>query len=127
MIYKKKLVVEILSYEKIKVVDNLDIFSEYDDNGIFSTYYKMAYDKLNTLSLNEKIKPLKELMEKTDKVRIETKQKANGCHNDIRFLYTFNTGKNTTERRIYIERSAYALLSMYIQSNQPSTSGAISL
>lgn len=47
--------IEVLNYEKIKVVDNLDIFSEYDDNGIFSTYYKMAYDKLNTLSLNEKI------------------------------------------------------------------------
>ena len=34
------------------------------------------------------------------------------------FLYTFNTGKNTTERRIYIERSAYALLfDVYIKQS----------
>ena len=37
------------------VDDNSDIPSDWQDNGIFSNYYTLAYNKLKTLSLDEKI------------------------------------------------------------------------
>ena len=46
---------KIISYEVI-TVDNLSkIPNDYNDNGIFSTYYLMAYNKLKELTLDEKI------------------------------------------------------------------------
>ncbi len=46
-----------ISYEcKFKQMNKeIDIPKLYDDKGIFSQYYKLAYDKLQTLSLDEKI------------------------------------------------------------------------
>ena len=38
-----------------KMNKNIDIPKLYDDNGLFSQYYKLAYDKLQSLSLDEKI------------------------------------------------------------------------
>ena len=45
---------DVLSYEVISENKNT-IPSNYLDNGIFSDYYVMAYNKLNTMSLDEKI------------------------------------------------------------------------
>ena len=39
----------------LKAIRNNDIPIEYDDNGIFSVYYKLAYEKLKSLSIEEKI------------------------------------------------------------------------
>ncbi len=39
----------------LKTIKNTDIPKEYDDDGIFSTYYKLAYEKLKNLTLDEKI------------------------------------------------------------------------
>lgn len=46
---------EVVNYEIREVSENNEISNDFDDNGIFSTYYKMAYDKLNTLTLDKKI------------------------------------------------------------------------
>ena len=52
--YKKDLddKMEIISYN---LQEEDSDFLVYDDKGIFNTYYKMAYNKLNGLSLDEKI------------------------------------------------------------------------
>ncbi len=46
---------KIISYQVVDVKSKNNIPADYDDNGIFSTYYVMAYDKLKELSLDEKI------------------------------------------------------------------------
>ena len=48
---------KIISYEVIKEVGNI-LPKLGNDNGIFSDYYTMAYNKLNTMSINEKISEL---------------------------------------------------------------------
>ncbi len=45
----------IVEYETSKVANEDVIPKEYLDNGIFSNYYDLAYDKLKELSLDEKI------------------------------------------------------------------------
>lgn len=47
--------VEIVDYSLLNSVDASDIPSVFDDNGIFSDHYVMAYNKLKELSLDEKI------------------------------------------------------------------------
>ena len=49
---------EVLSYEVISEIDNKLLPRNLQDNGIFSDYYTMAYNKLNTMSINEKINEL---------------------------------------------------------------------
>lgn len=44
---------KIISYKEIKIYN--DIPTSWIDNGIFSKYYNLAYKKLNTLTLEEKI------------------------------------------------------------------------
>lgn len=46
--------VEVIEYNLVDV-DSEEFPSSYDDNGIFSDYYTMAYNKLKELSLDEKI------------------------------------------------------------------------
>ncbi len=47
---------EILNYEVKTVFDEKNIVpKDYNDNGIFSTYYLLAYNKLSELNLDEKI------------------------------------------------------------------------
>ena len=45
----------IINYTVYSVLNEDDIPLSYMDNGIFSDYYKLAYNKLKTLSLDEKI------------------------------------------------------------------------
>lgn len=45
---------KVISYKKVSLTDS-EIPSNWLDNGIFKDYYKMAYNKLKTLSLSEKI------------------------------------------------------------------------
>lgn len=48
--------IEIISYETNSVSKDEDgIPNDFQDNGMFSAYYKLAYDKLNELTLDEKI------------------------------------------------------------------------
>ncbi len=49
---------KVLSYEVINELDNKLLPKNLQDNGIFSDYYTMAYNKLNTMSINEKINEL---------------------------------------------------------------------
>lgn len=46
--------VEVISYTKLANTEILDL-STLDDNGIFSKFYKQAYNKLKTLTIDEKI------------------------------------------------------------------------
>ena len=48
---------KVISYEVIKEVGNI-LPKLGNDNGIFSDYYTMAYNKLNSMSINEKISQL---------------------------------------------------------------------
>ena len=48
---------KVISYEVINEINNV-IPKNLQDNGIFSDYYTMAYNKLNTMSINEKISQL---------------------------------------------------------------------
>ena len=48
---------KVLSYEVINEINN-KLPSYLSDNGIFSDYYVMAYNKLNSMSINEKISQL---------------------------------------------------------------------
>lgn len=53
---KSNQTIEVISYEeKDEEVDENGIPISWQDNGIFSDYYIMAYNKLKTLSLDEKI------------------------------------------------------------------------
>ena len=47
--------VSILNYKTIPSSLEISMPESWQDNGIFSNYYKLAYNKLKTLSLNEKI------------------------------------------------------------------------
>jgi len=47
--------IEIVNYTIAKESQNNNVQKNYQDNGIFSAYYKMAYNKLQELSLDEKI------------------------------------------------------------------------
>lgn len=49
---------KVVSYEVINEINNNMVPSNLNDNGIFSDYYVMAYNKLNTMSINEKITQL---------------------------------------------------------------------
>lgn len=60
--------VEIVDYSLLNSVDVSDISSVFDDNGIFSDYYVMAYNKLKELSLDEKIGQM--ILARYDKDRV---------------------------------------------------------
>lgn len=45
----------VVNYNVISTVNDSSIPSEWQDNGIFSQYYTLAYNKLKTMSLDEKI------------------------------------------------------------------------
>lgn len=55
---KNKQACEVISYEISPVSSNEDIPSEWQDNGIFKDYYKVAYQILKGMSLDEKINQL---------------------------------------------------------------------
>lgn len=46
---------EVISYKVKETKDNNTLPDVYNDKGIFSTYYLLAYDKLKTLTIDEKI------------------------------------------------------------------------
>lgn len=60
--------VEIVDYSLLNFVDVSDMPSVFDDNGIFSDYYVMAYNKLKELSLDEKIGQM--ILARYDKDRV---------------------------------------------------------
>ena len=47
--------IEIVNYSVSETINTSSIPASYQDNGIFSTYYVMAYNKLQELTLDEKI------------------------------------------------------------------------
>ena len=49
---------KVISYQVINELDNKLLPKNLQDNGIFSDYYTMAYNKLNTMSISEKISQL---------------------------------------------------------------------
>lgn len=49
---------KVISYEVINEINNNLLPKNLQDNGIFSDYYTMAYNKLNSMSINEKISQL---------------------------------------------------------------------
>lgn len=67
---------EVISYKVKESKPNNNLPSAYNDDGIFSTYYILAYDKLKTLTLDEKIGQLL-LVRYPDSNQIETLKKYN--------------------------------------------------
>jgi len=68
---------EIVSSNVLEMEDNGNVDKTYQDNGLFSAYYVMAYNKLKTLSLDEKIGQLilarcseKSLLENLNKYKL---------------------------------------------------------
>lgn len=49
---KEKQTAKVISYT---AYDDSDVFNSWNDNGIFSQFYQMAYNKMKTMSLDEKI------------------------------------------------------------------------
>ena len=46
---------EVIDNEDKEIKNIKDIPSYYDDNGIFKDYYEQAYEKLNNMSIEEKV------------------------------------------------------------------------
>ncbi len=83
----------IISYEVIKEDDPKKVPIELQDDGIFSDYYVMAYNKLNTMAINEKISELF-LVKYDEKIKKDLKQYPFG---GILFDNYFFDGKNKND------------------------------
>ncbi len=84
----------IKSCEEIEVNNDLSLPKEYQDEGIFSQYYKLAYETLNKLSLEEKIGQLLLVRFPTEGLKAEQKYKFAG------FVFYENDFKNKDKKSV---------------------------
>lgn len=92
---RKKQYGKITSYKTITVATNEDgIPNNYLDDGIFSQYYVMAYNKLKELSLEEKIGQLLLVRHSDDASSIIKNYKVSG------FVFFEKDFKNKTEKQV---------------------------
>lgn len=88
---------EVISLEKDTNERKLDIPSNYDDNGLFKTYYILAYNKLKELSLDEKIGQLLLVRYSNNALKDLEKYKFSG------FIFFEKDFKNKTKEEIIEE------------------------